>query len=101
MSSNAIIIPFPQRKDETAVLLERVEQYTGNTAEHIDDVLSEVRAAIGEALFLHIKPVLTEAMWDFSKECKIIGAAMGLQRAKEKQTEIKTDKKITPIVCKR
>lgn len=101
MSSNAIIIPFPQRKDEAAELLDRVDRYTGNTAEHIDDVLSEVRAAIGEALFLHIQPVLAEVMWEFAKECKLVGAAMGLQRERAKQIEIKTDKKITPIVCKR
>lgn len=95
------VIAFPQQRDTTAELLECVERYTGNTTGHINDVLSEVREAIGDALFLHIEPVLNEVMLDFSQECKLIGAAMGLQRVRARQNEIKADKKITPIVCRR
>lgn len=99
MSSNVIILPFPQPRNEAAELLQIVERYgsDGKLAEHIDDTLAEVQEAIGGALFLHIKPVLQEVMFNFAFECRAIGVARSAIRRQNKEE----DKKITPIVGKR
>lgn len=96
MMSTCRIVPFPAPKQATAEekILSAVELYNGHTADHVDNILLEIREALGEALFLHIKPVLTEIMWEFAAECKCIGAATALQRAKQKEATLYVKKQL-------
>lgn len=88
MNVGANVIQFPRQRDETEEILAMIKKYKNNTAGHIEDVLSAVRGEVGDAIFLHFAPAITEILWEFAKECHCIGtASLDCLRRKKDNTE--------------